>query len=84
MPPTPEQARQERLARRRVRLLVDLTAACLYQDRALGPGDAESMIRSLRAAVLKLFPDGGDTFDLVVRPRLERILAERWGVPCEI
>jgi hypothetical protein len=77
--PTPEECDAERRQRRRVRLMVDLTAACLYQDRSLRPGDAMRMIHGLRRAVLVLFPDCGRTFDLVIRPRLARILAERWG-----
>ena len=80
MPPTPEECVAERRERRRVRWMVDLTAACLYQDSTLSPRDAVRMIGGLRRAVLALFPDCGLTFDLVIRPRLARILAERWGV----
>ncbi len=80
MGPTPEQVAEERRCRRRVRFLVDLTAACLMQDATMSLGEAVRMVQSLRGAVLQLFPGSGPTFDLVVRPRFERILAERWGV----
>jgi hypothetical protein len=73
----------ERVARRRVRLMVDMTAACIYQDDRMVLGEAVRMIQTLRSAILSLFPDGGSTFDLVVRPRFERILTERWGVAFE-
>jgi hypothetical protein len=71
---------EERRCRRRVRVLTDLTAACLMQDASMTLGEAVRMVHSLRGAILRLFPGSGRTFDLIVRPRFERILAERWGV----
>lgn len=80
MPPSPDQVAAERKARRQVRLLVDLTTACLCQDRELEAREAVRMVDALRDAILGLFPDGSGAFDLLVRPRLQRILFERWGV----
>ncbi len=36
----------------------------------------EQIIRAAREGVLRLFPDKGDVFDLVLRPRFERHLME--------
>ena len=58
MPPSPDQVAAERRARRQVRLLVDLTTACLCQDRELGATEAVRMVDALRNTILGLFPDG--------------------------
>jgi hypothetical protein len=81
--PTPDEIAQERGLRRRVRLLTDMTASCLMQDGSMTLGEAVEMIVALRRAVVEMFPGSGATFDLVVRPRLERILTERWGITFE-
>ena len=64
---------------RRVRFLMSLTTGVLYQDRELSLTDARVLISNLRGAVLRLFPGQETTFEIVLRPRLERILRERWG-----
>jgi len=41
-------------------------------------GEALAVINGVRAYALKLFPDGGETFDLIYRSRLLRIYRERF------
>lgn len=62
-----------------MRVLVDLTTSVLYQDAALTLEEAQQLVRGAEKAILKMFPDKQQTFDLVLRPRFERILRERWG-----
>ncbi len=69
---------QERI--RRMRLLVDVTAQVLSQDENLTFCEALRLIDAARTAVLRLFPDKDDTFNLVIRPRLERIVHERFQI----
>ncbi|OGW59448.1 MAG: hypothetical protein A2V83_05725 [Nitrospirae bacterium RBG_16_64_22] len=42
----------------------------------LTEGEADEMIEGARARVLQMFPEGGSTFDLIYRPRLERLRNE--------
>jgi hypothetical protein len=70
------QEEQDRV--RRMRLLVDVTAQVLSEDETLTFCEALRLIEAARTAVLRLFPDKDDTFNLVVRPRLERIVHERF------
>ena len=65
---------------RRLRLLVDATAQLLANDENLILCEALRLIEAARVASLRLFPDRGSTFDLVVRPRLERIVFDRFGI----
>jgi len=62
-----------------LRLQVDLTRAILYQDPELDLDSARTMVFELREKVLEQFPGKDDTFDLILLPRFERILRERWS-----
>ncbi len=64
---------------RRLRVLVDLTTSVLYQDASLTLEEARQLVEGTENAILKMFPDKQQTFDIVLRPRFERILLERWG-----
>lgn len=72
------QEEQDRV--RRMRLLVDVTAQVLSEDETLTFCEALRLIEAARTAVLRLFPDKDDTFNLVIRPRLERIVHERFRI----
>jgi len=60
----------------RLRFLVDFTAAMLRQGDLTMP-EMLQMIKAARKNVLSLFPDKGDTYDLIIKPRFERIIKER-------
>ncbi len=70
---------EEKKRIRRLRVLVDLTTNVLYQDAALTLEEALQLVEGAESAILKMFPDKQQTFDIVLRPRFERILRERWG-----
>lgn len=78
-----ELVREEKRRIRRLQLLVNLTTSTLYQDSSLSLEEARRMVRGAEKAVLNLFPDKQTTFDIVLLPRFERILYERWGVGLE-
>lgn len=63
---------------RRLRILVDLTAAVI-RHRPLSRDEAELAVAHLREQVLTLFPDKGSVFDLIYRPRFQRLIAECCG-----
>ncbi len=66
---------------RRLRLLVDVTAQVLSEDEKLTFCEALRLVEAARTAALRLFPDKNDTFELVIRPRLDRIVLERFRIP---
>jgi len=75
-----ESLREEQARLRHLRLLVDVTAQVLAEDENLILCEALRLVDAARTATLRLFPEKGDTFDLVIRPRLERIVFERFGI----
>ncbi len=75
-----ELVREEQRKIRRLHLLVNLTTSTLCQDASMSLEEARRMVRGTEKAVLNLFPDKQTTFNIVLLPRFERILFERWGV----
>lgn len=63
---------------RRLRLLADLTLSRVYQDRNLTLLEALELVERLRDTAVTLFPGKEATFDLLYRPRFERVIAVRW------
>ncbi len=75
--PTPAAIAEEQRRLDRLRLVVDVTCGLLRQAR-IDVSEAHALAALARAEALALFPDKGDVFDLVIAPRLGRILDERW------
>lgn len=73
-----DELREENRRIRHMRILVDLTAQILAEDPGLKLCEALRLVEAARSAVVRMFPGKEDTFDLVIRPRLERIIMERF------
>ena len=70
-----EELRQEEERMRLLKWLADATVWRL----TIGPitqVQGEQIIQKTRKQVLILFPDKGELFDLILRPRFERVLRE--------
>ncbi len=74
-----EEVEEERKRARQLRILVDLVTSTLYQDRDLDLRQARRLVMKTEEAVLRLFPGKQFTYQLLLLPRFERILRERWG-----
>jgi hypothetical protein len=77
--PEPEAIAEELQRARVLRMTVDLTANILIQQ-PLSWTEALELVAATRRRALELFPEGEGTFDLVLKPRFERLLRERFGV----
>ena len=76
--PDVQEIREEQVRMIQLLVLVDLAAYRLAY-KALAHEDALALVERTRDHVLALFPDKGEVFDLVLRPRFKRILDERAG-----
>lgn len=72
----PQKLEEEQHKIRLLRTVVDLTAAILRQGNLTLP-EAIELISATKKGVLRLFPDKEDVYDLIYRPRFERIIQER-------
>jgi len=77
VPLTKEQQEENR----RIRLfkfLTDLTCQRLYVDR-MTLQEAREAVEELREIAERMFPGKQSVFSLVIEPRMERIIVERFG-----
>lgn len=75
---TPNPLIDEERKMRRLRIIVDLTAAVLAEER-LTIDEALDLINATRRTVLRLFPGKEDTYDIIYGRRFLRILSERFS-----
>jgi hypothetical protein len=73
--PDPAPLAEERRRVRQLRTCVDLACAVLRQGD-LTRAEADKLVAAVRRRALALFPDKGHVFDLVLAPRMQRIIDE--------
>ena len=61
------------------RFLTDLTLQRLYQE-PMTFNEAWNVVEQLRSTAERFFPGKGSVFDMVVLPRLRRVITERFSV----
>ena len=77
MKPDKESLQAEEAQIKKLRRIMDLTATLLWQaDLTLSA--AQRLVADAKDRALELFPDKGETFDLIYGSRFRRILAERY------
>jgi len=72
----PQKLEEEQRKMHLLRTIVDLTSAILRQSNLSIP-ESVRLIQATKKSVLSLFPDKEDAYDLIYRPRFERIIKER-------
>jgi hypothetical protein len=77
-PQTSAELREEDRKLRRLQLMIDVVMSVIAQDRTLSVEDASQMVADTRVAALAMFPDKAQVFDWVYRPRLQRLMRERF------
>lgn len=71
--------REENRRIRFLRRLVDFALAAIAQS-SLSHSDALRMVDGVRQRACELFPGKEATFDLIYRPRFQRLIAEKYGL----
>ena len=75
--PNPEEI-EERKNLRRLQIMMDMVVSVLSQDEELTVEQASELVANAKRAALAMFPDKELAFNLLYRPRLQRILNERF------
>ena len=63
---------------RRMQMMMNMVMQVIAQDGTLTIDDASQMIADARAAALAMFPDKELAYDLIWRPRFQRLMRERF------
>ena len=81
--PLPEQAEAQRIAEerkllRRLQMMMNMTIQVIAQDTSLTIEEASQMIADSREAALSMFPGKELAYDLIWKPRFQRLMLERF------
>jgi hypothetical protein len=76
------EVRDENRKIRYLRFLVDFSILSIQQDD-LYLEDAQELVENVKRAACSLFPGKEETFELIYRPRFNRVMQERFGLSSE-
>jgi hypothetical protein len=74
-----EQAAEQKLIRR-LQMMMNLVMQTIAQDHSLTIDEASQMIADSRKAALGMFPGKELAYDLIWRPRFQRLMRERFRI----
>jgi hypothetical protein len=74
-----KEVKQENRRIRYLRFLVDFSILSIQQDELLFE-EAEEIVENVKRAACSLFPGKEETFELIYRPRFNRVIQERFGL----
>jgi hypothetical protein len=75
---SPAEIEEERRKLRRLQTMMMMVSSVISQDPRLTIEEASELAASAKRAALALFPDKELAWDLIYRPRLQRIMNERF------
>lgn len=80
MPMTAEERAEEQKLIRRMQMMMNMVMQVIAQDGTLSVDDASQMIADSRKAALSMFPGKELAYDLIWRPRFQRLMRERFRI----
>jgi len=77
---TPEELKEEQRKIRRLQMMMNMVMSVIGQDESLTVDEAAEMVADSRRAALAMFPDKELAYNLIYRPRLQRLMRERYRI----
>jgi hypothetical protein len=77
---SPEEQAEEQKLIRRLQMMMNMVMQVIAQDSSLTIDDAAQMIADSRKAALAMFPGKELAYDLIWRPRFQRLMRERFRI----
>jgi hypothetical protein len=74
-----EQIQEQKLIRR-LQMMMNLVMQTIAQDTSLSIDEAAQMIADSRKAALAMFPGKELAYDIIWRPRFQRLMRERFRI----
>ena len=76
----PQSTGEEAKLLRRLQMMMNLVMQTVAQDGSLSIDEASQMIADARSAALTMFPGKELAYDLIWRPRFQRLMRERFRI----
>ncbi len=80
IPQTPQEKQDEQRKLRRLQIMVNMVMSVIGQDMSMTVDEASEMVADTRRAALAMFPGKELAFDLLYKPRLQRLMRERFRI----
>jgi len=77
---TAEERAEEQKLIRRMQMMMNMVMQVIAQDGSLTVEEASQMIADSRKAALAMFPGKELAYDLIWRPRFQRLMRERFRI----
>jgi hypothetical protein len=77
---SPEERAEEQKLIRRLQMMMNMVMQVIAQDSSLTVDDAAQMIADSRKAALSMFPGKELAYDLIWKPRFQRLMRERFRI----
>jgi hypothetical protein len=75
---TPQERAEEQKLIRRMQMMMNMVMQVIAQDATLSVDEASQMIADSRKAALAMFPGKELAYDLIWKPRFQRLMRERF------
>ena len=77
---SPEERAEEQKLIRRMQMMMGMVMSVIAQDASLTIDEASQMIADSRKAALAMFPGKELAYDLIWKPRFQRLMRERFRI----
>ena len=79
-PQTAAELEEESRKLRRLQVMMSMVMSVLAQDPDLTIEEASELVASTKRAALAMFPDKEFAYEILYKPRLQRLLSERFHI----
>ena len=73
-----QEQEDERRKLRRLQIMMSMVMSVISQDAGLSVEEASELAANAKRAALAMFPDKEFAYDILYKPRLQRLMAERF------
>ena len=73
-----QEQEEERRKLRRLQIMMNMVMSVISQDQDLTVEEAAELVANAKRAALAMFPDKEFAYDILYKPRLQRLMAERF------
>ncbi len=73
-----QEQEEERRKLRRLQVMMNMVMSVISQDQDLTVEEAAELVANTKRAALAMFPDKEFAYDILYKPRLQRLMSERF------
>jgi hypothetical protein len=77
---TVRESQEEAKKIRRLQMMISMVSSVIGQDPNLTVEEASELVAGAKRAALAMFPDKELAFDILYKPRLQRLMKERFRI----